>query len=137
MSRTAILSLAVVGFVLLAHSSAQADRDIGIQFKTPTLGRKVRINQVWKVGDELWVISSIAPQRGAGLTAIGTAKDSVRVSADKKVKVRHFVIGKNWNWWDGDKAEFIKSVEALKEQMKKDDKKTDAVLYPTAKKKPD
>ena len=34
------------------------------------------------------MISSIAPQRGAGLTAIGTAKDSARVDADKKAKVK-------------------------------------------------
>ena len=135
MHRTIVLTFAASCLLLISQSSAIAEIEVRIQFKAPTLGRSVKIGHVWKVGDELWAISTVPPQRGFGATAIGTAKDSVKVAADKKAKVRHFVVGKDWNWWDGDKAEFIKSVGELKEKMKKDGKKIDAVLYPKAEKK--
>lgn len=136
MLRTTSATWVALCSLLLSGPFALADREVGIQFKTPTLGCTVSIDHVWRVGGELWVVSSIPPQLG-GFTAIGHARAKVTVDADKEARVRHFVIGKDWNWWKGDRAEFVSSVEDLKARMKKDGKKIDAVLHPVKHTVPD
>ena len=88
-----------------------------------------RPSEVWRVGQELWVVSKIIGHGVGGGALITPVSDSVEVDAGEDLAVKHYISGKTWKWWNGVKAEFIKSRVALLEQMKEDKVKIDEVLH--------
>ena len=126
--------IVVIVFVMLAAvSGAHADeaqkRKLTVKCDAPATNYSIKIQSVWRVGKELWVVSKIIEHGDGGGAAITPLKDSVEVDADKDLPVKHYISGKTWNWWTGVEAEFIKSRAALLEQMKEDKVEIGEVLY--------
>ena len=115
--------------IILAAATAGRAREISVTFQAPATNYSVQIQHAWLVGDEVWVVSQVGGGGGIGGAAITRVSDSVEVEAADDAAVRHFVIGRTWNWWDGDDATFAESVDALREQMETDGDEIDAVLF--------
>jgi hypothetical protein len=79
----------------------QNEKTIDAQVTVPDSAWRLTIEAVYQVKEELWVISRVSRDPHAmGLQVITTLKASVKVEAPE-LPVRHFVIGKTWNW-EGD-----------------------------------
>lgn len=108
---------------------AEGKREVRVHCQAPATNYAMQITAVWRVGDELWVVSQIEKKGDFGGQAITPIDDAVKVKADEKLAVKHYIAGKTWNWWDGVEAEFIDSQAALLKQMKKDKVEIDEVLH--------
>jgi hypothetical protein len=100
--------------------SAEKDmkQDITVKLQVPDSGWRIRILEIYKVNQELWVISEVYRMKGMAAQVISTVEDTVTVPGSK-LPVIHFVIGKTWNWSDdgpvrfiGSKNEIINSLES-------------------------
>jgi hypothetical protein len=110
-----------LGAVLLGALSGRAPaqdkgRTIAIAMKVPSTAYKVKIERIYQTRDALLVLSSVEG-KGVGLTVISNAKDQVAVNAPKDLPVKHFVVGKSWNWGD-EKYTFLKSRDEFEKLLK-------------------
>ena len=120
-----LLCLLVAGSatVCLAAEEAIAKRTINVEFDAPATNYLVQIQEVYRLADELWVISKVStdPHDEEGGAAITRVSDQITIKAAEDLTVVHWVVGKNWNW--GDDTESLRYVnqvdvkQKLKEQM--------------------
>lgn len=136
MSKRLFLTVMLFAFAAMAfhqtHVFAEdepAKRTVSVKCDAPATNYKIEIESVWRIGEELWVVSKITKIGDIGGAAITPLKDSVKVAADEDLKVKHYISGKSWNWWNGVDCEFIDSRAALLKKMKKDKTKIDEVLH--------
>jgi hypothetical protein len=73
---------------------------VSVQLGVPDGGWKIRIVQVYQTSTHLLAVSKLERSPGPAIQVISQAKDSVKVKAPK-LPVRHFVLGKTWNWSNG------------------------------------
>ncbi len=93
-------ALAVVVALSSVHGAFADEpkvRTIGIILTVPSSAEKIKIQEVYQTKNEIWVLSKVKRGSGFGLTVISKTKDSVKVKAPK-LPVKHFVVGKTWNW---------------------------------------
>ncbi|GEM_PF-5350831 len=97
----------------------EENQTITLRLKVPSGGYSLKIKEVYHIGNELWVISLItAPQESDFVTmSLTTLEDSIQIVAPK-LPVRHFVIGKNWNWQNDEPYTFLKSPKEIEAQIK-------------------
>ncbi len=95
---------------------------IGMQ--APSSAYRIKIEGVYRVGGEVWVVSRIHGGDDIGLAVISDIGASADVRAGDlpkgKFDVRHKVMGKDWNWGDERKdVEFITAdgEKALKKKL--------------------
>ena len=134
-----LMTLLIGGFLQAAAGPAVAvpkakQRSISLQVTVPTSGWKVEIQEVYQVGPELWVISHLASKGGIALQVISQVKDSVTVPKSS-LPVKHFVIGKRWNWKNKEPYQFLKDRKMLDRDLKQ---KKAVLVYrrPARKEKP-
>ena len=114
-----VLILLLVAAPVLAQDKAKDTRTITISLTVPSSAEKIRIQEVYQTPKEIWVLSQVKGG-GIGLAVISVTKDSVKVSASKELPVRHFVLGKRWNWkkenynYLKNRATFMKKVKEAK-----------------------
>ena len=96
MYRTLFASLI---FSMMAHAQV-IDRTITVEDQTPASNWRILISEIWMLGDDLVVVSEFSRRGDIGAAVITTVRDSVTVRAPKSLKVRHYVLGKKWNWGD-------------------------------------
>ncbi|MGF1582289.1 MAG: hypothetical protein ACFCD0_23440 [Gemmataceae bacterium] len=120
------LALGVVMVSLNCNVGVFADepklQKISITLTVPSSAESIRIAKVYQTKNELWVLSKVQRRGGFGLTVISKTQDSVKVKAPK-LPVKHFVLGKTWNWkkekytYLKKEAQFQKLVEKAKAKL--------------------
>ena len=73
------------------------DSTVSVQLGVPDGGWKIRIVQVYQTPTHLLAVSKLERSPGPAIQVISQVKDSVKVKAPK-LPVRHYVLGKTWNW---------------------------------------
>ena len=76
------------------------DSTVSVQLGVPDGGWKIRIEQVYQTPTHLLAVSKLERSPGPAIQVISQVKDSVKVKAPK-LPVRHYVLGKTWNWSNG------------------------------------
>jgi len=76
------------------------DSTVSVQLGVPDGGWKIRIDQVYQTPTHLLAVSKLERSPGPAIQVISQVKDSVKVKAPK-LPVRHYVLGKTWNWSNG------------------------------------
>lgn len=106
----------------LALEPPKAAREFKVSVTTPATNYKVEIKGIYKVGEEIWVVSKVGTVGDFGGQAITKVKDAVKVETENlpkgEFKVRHKVTGKSWGW--DEKGDGVEHVDAkkLEEQLK-------------------
>ena len=88
------------------------DSTISVQLGVPDGGWKIRIDQVYQTPTHLLAVSKLERSPGLAIQVISQAKDSVKVKAPK-LPVRHFVLGKTWNWPNKEPVTFLSDPKEL------------------------
>lgn len=117
-----LLSAALAVIAMLSGSSAQGEQlKVKVEFDTPATNYGVAIQEVHRVGEQLWVISKVTKKGDFGGAAITRVTDTVTVEAPKDLPVVHKVLGKSWNWGKDTKSlTYVKSEKDLKKQLEKE-----------------
>ena len=76
------------------------DSTVSVQLGVPDGGWKIRIDQVYQTPTHLLAVSKLERSPGPAIQVISQVKDSVKVKAPE-LPVRHYVLGKTWNWSNG------------------------------------
>ena len=107
--RTTACFTAFVFLASFASAEMQDDeRTIEVVMQVPSTAYKLQIQEVYQTSKELWVLSRVEGGKGIGLQVITTRKDLVKIKAPADLTVKHFVLGKKWNWGD-EPYKFLKS----------------------------
>ena len=93
-------------FSLAGNWTHARESTISVQLTVPDGGWKVRIDQVYQTPTHLLAVSKLERSPGLAIQVISQAKDSVKVKAPK-LPVRHFVLGKTWNWPNKEPVTFL------------------------------
>jgi len=93
-----ILAFASLSFA--GNSVHAQDSTVSVQLGVPDGGWKIRIVQVYQTSTHLLAVSKLERSSGPAIQVISQVKDSVKVKAPK-LPVRHYVLGKTWNWSNG------------------------------------
>jgi hypothetical protein len=89
----------------------------------------ISIDEIHQVKDEIWVISTVSRDPNVmGAQVISTVKASVKIAAPD-LPVKHFVIGKTWDWKNEEPYTFINNLKELERELK-----SGKLLYKSAKK---
>lgn len=121
--------LPVLLFVAAAFGTTVAgaeERKIKVEFDAPATNYDVKIQAVYQIGDELWVVSRVFTRGDVGGAAITRVSDEVTVDADADAPVLHKVLGKTWNW--GEDTDTLQYIDVDKKEFKKRLKEMDAKL---------
>ena len=82
--------------------------DITVELTVPDAAWTIAIDEVHKVGDELWVVSTVSRDPEImGAQVISTVRASLKLDAPD-LPVKHFVMGKSWNWQNQEPYVFIR-----------------------------
>jgi heat shock protein HslJ len=102
---------------LFSAAIAENRKEITVELQTPDPTWSIQINEVCKVGNELWVVSHLSQNSDmVGAQVISTVKDSIELVAPD-LPIKHFVTGKTWNWDNGEGYVFISSRKDIEQDL--------------------
>jgi len=119
--RHSVDKLCIIAMILCAacistpvnSSDTVSARNIEVKMQVPDMGWKIRINEIHQKGGELWVISSLRRHAGMAGQAISTVSDKIHMDLPD-IPIKHFILGKTWNWENREPYTFIKSMDEIK-----------------------
>lgn len=88
-------------------------KSVSVRIDTPNAGWKVEIEKIYRAADHLMVVSRLSPTGEVAAEVITTVADSAEIPAEIDLPVRHYILGKTWEWGDTGKYTFIDSMDAL------------------------
>ena len=105
--------------LLLCSIARGADaREIIVELTVPDAAWKITIDEVHRVGNELWVISTVSRDPDImGAQVISKVKDSLVFEASD-LPAKHFVIGKSWEWQNKESYRFIDDMGEIERELK-------------------
>ena len=108
----------LISAILLAtYVLAGEEREITVTLNVPDSAWTITIDEVHKVKSEIWVISTVSRDPDLmGAQVISVVKDSVKCAA-ADLSVKHFIIGKTWDWANKEPYTFIKARKTLEKQL--------------------
>jgi len=122
----------MLGLLLCAVSVNAADKDISVKLTVPDTTWTIAISEVHKVGNELWVISTVSQTPNImGAQVICTVQASLKLAAPD-LPVKMFIIGKTWNWENSEPYTFINDLKERDKELKSGKR-----LYPDGKRSTD
>jgi len=89
---------------------------VSVQLTVPDGGWKIRIVQVYQNSTHLLAFSKLERHRGPAIQVISQAKDSVKIPSPK-LPVRHFVLGKTWNWPNKEPYTFLSGTKEISKKV--------------------
>ena len=98
-------------------SETVVDRNIEVRLKVPDMGWRIRIEEIHRMGGELWVISSLHRHPGMAAQAITTISDNIRMRLPDG-PVQHVIVGKTWKWENREPYMFINDWEEIRSRLK-------------------
>ena len=104
--------------MLFATTVYAAEREITVTLTVPDAAWEISIEEVHRVKNEIWVISTVSRNPYLmGAQVISVVKASIKcAAADGPVK--HFIIGKTWNWPNEEPFTFLKTRQELDKDLK-------------------
>ena len=99
-------------FSLAGNWTLGRESTVSVQLTVPDGGWKVRIDRVYQTPTHLLAVSKLERNFGLAIQVISQAKDSVKVKAPK-LPIRHFVLGKTWNWPNQEPVTFLSDPKEL------------------------
>jgi len=110
----------VLPMVLLLCTNALGmdEKEITAQLTVPDATWSIAIDEVYEVGDELWVISIVSQNPNmAGAQVISTLQASLTIAAPD-LPVKHFIVGKTWHWTNEEPYTFIEDLKPIEDELK-------------------
>jgi zinc protease len=92
-----------------------------LSFDAPTPGWKLAPQAAYQVGDEIWCIHQLTPPEGMVAQVISKIEGSITLllpAPDPTPTIRHYILGKTWNWNSDPKLIFLKSLDGIADQLK-------------------
>jgi len=87
--------------------------EIAVELTVPDATWAIRIDEVRRVGDELWAVSTVSRDPEVmGAQVISTVRASLRLDAPD-LPVKHFVMGKSWDWPNPEPYVFISQLAQI------------------------
>jgi len=120
--------------ILMLHSFAwgAAGKEITVSLAVPDPTWSIVINEVYTVGNELWVISIVSQNPDMmGAQVISTVQDSLKLEVPD-LPVKNFIIGKTWAWKNTEPYTFIPDLKQIEKELKSGNR-----LYPKAERSTD
>ena len=97
-----------------ATHQPQHTENITVRLDTPDTGWRIEIEEVYQTSESLVVISKLQHSEENATTVISTVSDKVQIpEVSEKLPVRHYIIGKTWDWGDSTKYNFIDSMNVF------------------------
>ncbi len=92
--------------------------EIALQFQTPTPGWSLELQNAYFVDDELWCIHQLTSPDGMVAQVISdvVGKATLTLPASRATPppaIRHYVLGKTWNWNPDETLVFLDSLDAI------------------------
>ena len=106
-----------------AASAGDINHDIIVKLTVPDRAWKISIEEVYRVKDEIWVISLLERSPMMAAQVISTVTDKVSLTAPD-LPEKHFILGKTWNWENKEPYTFLKDRKEIETQLK-----TASLLY--------
>lgn len=104
--------------IFSTNSVASSELEITVKLTVPDAAWVISIDEIRKVNNEIWVISKVSRNPDVmGAQVISTIEASAVIDAID-LHVRHFIIGKTWDWENEEPYTFIKSIEKLESKLK-------------------
>lgn len=104
--------------LLCAASVNAADNEVSVKLTVPDTTWTITINEVHKVENELWVISTVSQTPDMmGAQVISTLQASLKLAAPD-LPVKNFIIGKTWNWENSEPYTFINDLKEIEKELK-------------------
>lgn len=93
--------------------NASENNSVSVRLDTPHAGWRIQIEKIYRSGENLVVISRLNQSGQIAAQVITAVADHVEIPADIDLPVRHYIIGKSWNWGDTGTYTFIDSMDAF------------------------
>jgi heat shock protein HslJ len=114
-------------FATSSSNEGADDKEITVKLTVPDLTWTVSIDEIRKVDDELWVISSVSQNPDImGAQVISTVQASVKVTVPD-LPVKYFITGKTWGWENPEPYTFITDLKQIENDITSGES-----LYPIA-----
>ena len=98
------------------HQARAQDSTVSVQLGVPDGGWKIRIDQVYQTPTHLLAVSKLERSPGPAIQVISQVKDTVKVKAPE-LPVRHYVLGKTWNWTNKEAYAFLSGPKELSKEI--------------------
>lgn len=102
-----------------AATNSTRSNTISVRLDTPNPGWQIQIEKIYRSGKNLMVISRLSQRETMAAQVITAVADSVDIPVELDLPVRHYIIGKTWNWGDTGNYTFIDSMAAFGTALKK------------------
>lgn len=91
-----------------------------LTLQTPTPGWKLEPLFLYQMGNELWCLHQLTGPEGMAAQMISSTSDSITFvpPSDSNLPIKHFVVGKTWNWNGNPEVTFLDSLEDFTNQVK-------------------
>lgn len=86
---------------------------LSVRLDAPHPGWQIKIEKIYRSGENLIVISRLEQMSQNVAQIITAVADSVELPIELELPVRHYIIGKTWNWGDTGNYTFIDSMDAF------------------------
>ncbi len=103
-------SLAEAKDVPAAVSTTQP---VTVRLDTPDAGWNIAIEKIYRTRESLVVISKLSHSADSAAQVITTVSDTAHIPATKDLPIRHYILGKSWNWGKSPDYTFIDSMDAF------------------------
>ncbi len=92
----------------------QEQQALSVRLDTPDAGWAIEIEKVYRTSESLIVIAQLQHSGDMAAAVISTVSDSVSIPAtDDTLTVRHYILGKTWDWGAAPDYTFIESIDAF------------------------
>lgn len=91
-----------------------------LEIQTPTAGWTLKPVDLYRMGDkEYWAIHQLTAPDGMAAQVISSVSATIRFrhAGPGEPEVKHFVLGKTWNWNANPEVNFIDSRDPLKDAL--------------------
>jgi heat shock protein HslJ len=106
--------------ILLFYSFAWGadEKKITVSLTVPDPTWSIGIDEVYTVGNELWIISIVSQNPDMmGAQVISTVQDSLKLAVPG-LPVKNFIIGKTWAWENTEPYTFIPDLKQIETELK-------------------
>ena len=108
--------LVIAGSLNQASASTETSpqgENITVRLDTPNAGWQLDVKEIYRSSESLIVISELEHSGEASAQVITTVSSSATIPADLNLPIRHYVLGKTWDWGDTGEYTFIESMDAF------------------------
>jgi len=116
-SRIVNIMTGMLVLFIFATAHGDVEREISVALTVPDPSWTISIEEVWQVGDELWVLAAVMrdPEVMAA-QVISTVQVSIKTAAPD-LPMKYFITGKTWSWDNEEQFTFLKDREKLEEAL--------------------